>query len=77
MDIRRGITAAVEAVVAALKTMTQPLVNKQHIEQVATISANGEKKIGRLIANAIEKVGRDGAVTVEDGKTVDDELEVR
>eukprot|EP00823_Brevimastigomonas_motovehiculus_P006512 TRINITY_DN53_c0_g1_i1.p1 TRINITY_DN53_c0_g1~~TRINITY_DN53_c0_g1_i1.p1 ORF type:complete len:577 (-),score=183.50 TRINITY_DN53_c0_g1_i1:135-1865(-) len=76
MDIRRGITAATEAVLVALKSMTQPLTNKENIAQVATISANGDKKVGKLIADAIEKVGREGAVTVEDGKTVEDELEV-
>eukprot|EP00823_Brevimastigomonas_motovehiculus_P006513 TRINITY_DN53_c0_g1_i2.p1 TRINITY_DN53_c0_g1~~TRINITY_DN53_c0_g1_i2.p1 ORF type:complete len:572 (-),score=150.43 TRINITY_DN53_c0_g1_i2:239-1954(-) len=76
MDIRRGITVAVEKVVAVLKSIKRDVTSKDEIAQVATISANGEKSIGELISSAMEKVGREGVVTVADGKTVTDELEV-
>jgi len=76
MDIRRGITLAVEAVVANLKEQSLKITTKQEIAQVATISANGEIAIGNMISNAMEKVGREGVITVQEGKTIDDELEV-
>jgi len=76
MDIRRGITAAVDKVVEALKSAQRTITTKEEITQVATISANGDKAIGELIATAIEKVGKEGAITVQDGKTMEDELEV-
>ena len=76
MDIRRGITAAVEDVLSSLKQQTRPVRNKEEIAQVATISANGDKAVGELIASAMDRVGRDGVITVQDGKTLVDELEV-
>ncbi len=76
MDIRRGINAAVEDVLATLKKQTRQVKKKEEIAQVATISANGDKDIGTLIATAMERVGREGVITVQDGKTLVDELEV-
>lgn len=76
MDLRRGITAGVEFVVAELKKRTHLISTKDEIASVATISANGEVAIGRLIADALEKVGKEGVISVQDGKTMNDELEV-
>lgn len=76
MDVRRGIMAAVEVVVTNLKSLSRAVGGKDEIASVATISANGDKEIGALIANAMAKVGKDGAITVEDGKTLNDELEL-
>merc|ERR550537_1766699 len=76
MDLRRGINLAVEAVVADLKTRTKMISTKDEIKNVATISANSDHAIGELIANAMEKVGKEGVITVQDGKTLEDELEV-
>ncbi|KAG6531644.1 chaperonin CPN60-2, mitochondrial-like [Zingiber officinale] len=76
MDLRRGITIAVDAVVTNLKARAKLISTSEEIAQVGTISANGEREIGELIAKAMEKVGREGVITVSDGKTLDDELEV-
>lgn len=76
MDIRRGISRATEKVVEQLKVASRPLKSSSEIAQVATISANGDKAIGGLIAKAMEKVGKEGVITVQDGKTLHDELEV-
>lgn len=76
MDLRRGITAAVDEVVRQLKSASRPINTKEEITQVATISANGDREIGQLIANAMEKVGKEGVITVADGKTLKDELEI-
>merc|ERR550537_273159 len=76
MDLRRGINLAVEAVVADLKTRTKMISSKEEIKNVATISANSDHAIGQLIADAMEKVGKEGVITVQDGKTLTDELEV-
>ncbi len=76
MDVRRGITAAIDVVVSNLKAASRPVGGKEEIAQVATISANGDREVGALIANAMSKVGKDGAITVEDGKTLNDELEL-
>merc|ERR550537_640520 len=76
MDLRRGINLAVEAVVADLKTRTKMISSKEEIKNVATISANSDHAIGQMIADAMEKVGKEGVITVQDGKTLDDELEV-
>jgi len=67
---------AVEAIIAELKNMSKTVENKEQIAQVATISANNDKKIGELIAEAMDKVGKDGVITVEEGKSLQDELEV-
>ncbi|GMH46020.1 hypothetical protein BSKO_13984 [Bryopsis sp. KO-2023] len=76
MDLRRGINAAVEHVVQSLKKRAQMISTTEEVAQVATISANGEREIGDLIARAMEKVGKEGVITVSDGKTLENELEV-
>src|SRR5947209_15927489 len=75
MAIKRGIDKAVEAVVARLESMTKRLTKKEEMKQVASISANNDPKIGELMAEAFEKVGKDGGITVEDGKTSDTVLD--
>ncbi|GJN09115.1 hypothetical protein PR202_ga27091 [Eleusine coracana subsp. coracana] len=76
MDLRRGISMAVDAVVTNLKGMARMISTSEEIAQVATISANGEKEIGDLIAKAMEKVGKEGVITIADGNTLYNELEV-
>eukprot|EP01091_Cochliopodium_minus_P006825 TRINITY_DN167_c1_g1_i1.p1 TRINITY_DN167_c1_g1~~TRINITY_DN167_c1_g1_i1.p1 ORF type:complete len:575 (+),score=228.44 TRINITY_DN167_c1_g1_i1:41-1765(+) len=76
MDLRRGIQLAAERVVSYLKSISRTISTKEEISQVATISANGDKVIGDLIASAMEKVGKEGVITVKDGKTLYDEIEV-
>lgn len=76
VEIRRGVMLAVEHVVEKLKSFSRPVTTPEEISQVATISANGDKKIGDLISTAMKRVGRDGVITVKDGKTLYDELEV-
>ena len=76
MDLKRGIDAGVKAVVAELGTMTKEISTAEEIAQVATISANSDYVIGKLVSDAFEKVGRDGTITVSDGKTMDHQLEV-
>ena len=76
MDLRRGIQAAVDKVVAELKSKAKLISTTEEIAQVGTISANGEREIGDLIARAMEKVGKEGVITVADGKTLENELEV-
>jgi chaperonin GroEL len=75
MAIKRGIFAAVEAIVASLKQQSKP-VSGPMIAQVGTISANHDETIGRIIAEAMDKVGKDGVITVEEAKTLDTSLEV-
>jgi chaperonin GroEL len=75
MDLKRGIDKAVEVVVEELKKMSKPVKSHKEQEQVATISANSDKKIGEIIAQAMEKVGKDGVVTVEEAKSMKTELE--
>ncbi|XP_026760811.3 63 kDa chaperonin, mitochondrial-like [Galleria mellonella] len=76
IEIRKGIMLAVDAVQKRLKEMSIPIKTSEDIEQVATISANGDREIGKLIASAMNKVGKDGVITVKDGKTLTDELEI-
>ncbi|XP_059317799.1 chaperonin CPN60-2, mitochondrial-like [Lycium ferocissimum] len=76
MDLRRGITMAVDAVVTNLKSRARMISTSEEIAQVGTISANGEREIGELIAKAMEKVGKEGVITIQDGKTLYNELEV-
>ncbi len=76
MDLKRGIDKAVEAVVEYLRKISREIENKQEIAQVATISANNDKEIGTLIADAMEKVGKDGVITVEEAKGTETTLEV-
>src|SRR5213075_570956 len=75
MAIKRGIAKAVEAIVASLKAQSKP-VSGQMIAQVGTISANHDETIGRIIAEAMDKVGKDGVITVEEAKTLETSLEV-
>ena len=76
MSIKRGIDKAVIAVTAAVKKMSRPVAGKEEIAQVGTISANSDAVIGELIAEAMEKVGKDGVITVEEAKTAETTLEV-
>ncbi|XP_023006256.1 chaperonin CPN60-1, mitochondrial [Cucurbita maxima] len=76
MDLRRGISMAVDSVVTNLKSRARMISTSEEIAQVGTISANGEREIGELIAKAMEKVGKEGVITISDGKTMDNELEV-
>ncbi|PSS18066.1 Chaperonin CPN60-like [Actinidia chinensis var. chinensis] len=76
MDLRSGINMAVDAVVVDLKSKALMISTPEEITQVATIAANGECEIGELIARAMEKVGKEGVITVADGNTLDDELDV-
>ncbi|OWV81918.1 molecular chaperone GroEL [Rhizobium sp. R634] len=76
MDLKRGIDLAVSAIVAELKTNARKISNNSEIAQVGTISANGDAEIGHYLAQAMEKVGNDGVITVEEAKTAETELEV-
>ncbi len=71
MELKRGIDMAVEAVVGALKSMTVPVKGKDQIAQVGTCAANQDTEIGKIIAEAMDKVGKDGVITVEEGKSLD------
>ncbi len=75
MELKRGIDRAVEAVVEELKRLSTPSAGKKEIAQVGTISANNDKEIGNLIADAMEKVGKDGVITVEEAKGLETTLE--
>ena len=75
MDLKRGIDKAVEVVVEELKKISKPVKSHKEQEQVASVSANNDKTIGSLIAEAMEKVGKDGVVTVEEAKSMKTELE--
>jgi chaperonin GroEL len=76
MDLKRGIDKAVEAVVEDLKKQSKNTKDKKEIAQVGTISANGDETIGNIIAEAMEKVGKEGVITVEEGKALETTLEV-
>ena len=76
MDLKRGIDKAVTAVVAELKSLSKPCETSKESEQVGTISANSDSIVGQLIAQAMEKVGKEGVITVEDGTGLEDELDV-
>jgi len=76
MDLKRGIDKAVEAVVAELKKISRPTTTSKEIAQIGAISANADASIGKIIADAMEKVGKEGVITVEDGKSLDNELEL-
>ena len=75
--VRRGIEKAVEAAVAELAKISRPVSKKEEIAQVGTISANNDPTIGKMLADAVERVGRDGVITVEEGKTADHHARVR
>jgi chaperonin GroEL len=76
MDLKRGIDRAVEGLIAELARMAKPCATRNEIAQVGAISANNDPSIGNMIAEAMEKVGREGVITVEDGKGLANELEV-
>ncbi|MGH8666946.1 MAG: chaperonin GroEL, partial [Burkholderiales bacterium] len=76
MDLKRGIVKAVEAVVEQLKKQSKPCTTSKEIAQVGAISANADESIGKIIADAMDKVGKEGVITVEDGKSLENELEV-
>ena len=76
MKLKRGIDKAVEVVVDSIRKQSKQVKGRTEIAQVATVSANGDETIGDIIADAMEKVGKDGVITVEEGKTLDTELEV-
>jgi chaperonin GroEL len=76
MDLKRGIDAAVAAATAELHKLSKPCKDNKAIGQVATVSANWSTDIGEILAQAMEKVGRDGVITVEEGKSLQNELEV-
>ena len=76
MEIKRGIERAVEVVVEEIKKLSNPTKDKKEISQVGTISANNDKTIGDLIAEAMDKVGKDGVITVEEAKSMDTSLDI-
>ena len=76
IEVKRGMDKAAEAIIAELKKMAKAVKDKKEIAQVATISANSDTVIGELIAEAMEKVGKDGVITVEEAKGIQDELDV-
>lgn len=76
IDLKRGIDRAVKEVVAELRTISRSISGKKEIAQVGTISANNDPEIGELIAEAMDKVGKDGVITVEEAKGMDTELKV-
>jgi chaperonin GroEL len=76
MDLKRGVEKAVEAVVADLKKRSKKVKSNEEIGQVGTISANGDKVVGKMIAEAMQKVGNEGVITVEEAKSLETELDV-
>ncbi len=76
MEIKRGVEASVEKVIQALTKQSKPTKGHKEIAQVGTISANGDESIGQMIADAMEKVGKEGVITVEESKTLNSELDV-
>lgn len=76
LDLRRGIQLAVNKVVSTLEEISRPINSKEEISQVGTISANSDKEVGDLISDAMERVGKEGVITVQDGKTIENFLEV-
>ncbi len=75
-DLKRGIDKAVVAIVAELKTLSKPTTTSKEIAQVGSISANSDVNIGEIIAKAMDKVGKEGVITVEDGKSLENELDI-
>ncbi|WP_343674312.1 chaperonin GroEL [Paraburkholderia heleia] len=76
MDLKRGIDKAVAAVLEELRKLSKPISTNREIAQVGSISANSDEAIGKIIADAMEKVGKEGVITVEDGKSLENELDV-
>ena len=75
-DLKRGIDKAVAALVDELKNIAKPCDTSKEIAQVGSISANSDEQVGAIIAEAMEKVGKEGVITVEDGKSLENELDV-
>ncbi len=76
MDLKRGAQMAVDKVVKVLEEISRPISTKEEVAQVGTISANGEREIGDLLSEAMERVGKEGVITIQDGKTLANELDV-
>ena len=76
MDVKRGVDMAVEVVIANIKKNSRPVSTNEEIAQVATISANGEREIGLMLAEAVQKVGKEGVITIEEAKSLQTELDV-
>jgi len=76
MDLKRGIDQAVSIVVAELKKISRPCSSSREVAQIGSISANTDPEVGKIIADAMDKVGKEGVITVEDGKSLDNELEL-
>lgn len=76
VELKRGMDLAVEKIIEKLKSISSPISTLEDIEHVATISANGDKQIGKLIAMAVDKVGRDGAVSIEEGRSLETTLDI-
>src|ERR1051325_1990880 len=76
MDLKRGVDKAVTALVEQLKKASKPTTTSKEIAQVGSISANSDESIGKIIADAMDKVGKEGVITVEDGKSLNNELDV-
>ncbi len=76
MDLKRGIDLAVQTVIAELKSKSKKVTNNDEIAQVGTVSANGDAEIGKMIAEAMQKVGKEGVITVEEAKSITIELDV-
>ncbi|HWM42908.1 MAG TPA: chaperonin GroEL, partial [Burkholderiales bacterium] len=76
MDLKRGIDQAVVTVVAELKNISRPCASSKEVAQIGSISANLDTEVGKIIADAMEKVGKEGVITVEDGKSLQNELEL-
>ncbi|KAJ1416357.1 chaperonin Cpn60/TCP-1 family [Ochromonadaceae sp. CCMP2298] len=76
MDLKRGAQLAVDKIVTVLEEISRDITTKEEIAQVGTISANGERAIGDLLSEAMERVGKDGVITIQDGKTLQNELDV-
>src|SRR6185437_9573840 len=76
MDLKRGIDLAVATVVAELKKLSRPCSSSKEVAQIGAISANLDTEVGKIIADAMDKVGKEGVITVEDGKSLENELEL-
>src|SRR5690606_26812355 len=76
MDLKRGIDKAVAAGVEELRALSKPCTTSKQIAEVGSISANSDRSIGQIIADAMDKVGKEGVITVEDGKSLENELDV-
>ena len=76
MELKRGIDVAVKAAVASIKEMSRPVKDRTRMEQVATIASNGDTSIGKILADAMEKVGKEGVITVEEARGLDTTLDL-